>query len=108
MLRIFLSELAENKLDAILDYLVEEWSKKSSDDFFKKFEDKLNHVASFPESCTKSKKHHNLYLCVVTKQTSFLYRIKGDEIEIITVLDNRSSNKSINKEIRKYYGSLKL
>lgn len=27
MLRIFLSELAENKLDAILAYLVEEWSK---------------------------------------------------------------------------------
>lgn len=106
MLSIFLSELAVKKLAAILDFLIEEWSPKSSDGFLEKFEDKLKHVALYPESCIKSKKYSNLYLCVVTKQTSFLYRIKNDEIEVITVFDNRSSHKSINKEIRKYYGHL--
>jgi len=103
---IILSELAGEKLDAVLDYLIEEWSQKSSDDFFVKFEDKLNHIAFFPESCIKSKKHFNLHFCVVTKQTSFLYRILKEQIEVITVFDNRSSNKSIRKEIRKYYGHI--
>lgn len=106
MHNVILSELAGIKLDAVLDYLIEEWSQKSSDDFSEKFENKLNHIALYPESCIKSKKHFNLHLCIVTKQTSFLYRILHNRIEVITVFDNRSSNKSIRKEIRKYYGHI--
>lgn len=106
MHNIILSELAVKKLDSLLDYLTEEWSQKSSDDFFEKFEGKLMHISHYPESCIKSAKHSNLYLCVVTKQTSFLYRVASGKIEIITVFDNRSSNKSIQKEIRKYYGKI--
>lgn len=106
MHNVILSELAGEKLDAVLDYLIEEWSQKSSDEFSEKFEDKLKHIDLFPESCIKSKKHFNLHICIVTKQTSFLYRILRERIEVITVFDNRSSNKSIRKEIRKYYGRI--
>lgn len=106
MRTIILSELAGRKLDAILDYLMAEWSRKSSDEFLEKFEIRLLHVAAFPESCITSKRHYGLHLCVVTKQTSFLYRIKNDNLEVITVFDNRSKDNSIIKEIRKHYGNL--
>jgi len=106
MRQINLSELAGKKLDQLLDYLEEEWSVRVANNFEEMFEDKLLQVAKYPESCLKSKQFWNLHICIVTKQTSFLYRIKFNEIEVITVFDNRSSFKSITKEIRKYYGEL--
>lgn len=106
MLNIRLSDLAAKKLDGLLDYLEEEWSENVAFNFEEAFSDKLKQVLQFPESCIKSKEFFNLYFCVVTKQTSFLYRIKNGEIEVITIFDNRSSFKSITKEIRKYYGRI--
>ena len=63
-------------------------------------------ISNFPESCIESELFPDLRKCIVTKQTSFLYRIQSNEIEVITVFDNRSSFKSITKEIRKFYGKL--
>lgn len=106
MLNIRLSDLAIKKLDDLLDYLEEEWSENVAFAFEETFADKINQILKFPESCMQSKRFFNLYLCVVTKQTSFLYRINNTEIEVITVFDNRSSFTSITKEIRKYYGRI--
>lgn len=102
----YFSPLAEKKLIDLLNYLIEEWSIAAKDNFRQILDEKLHQVSYFPESCIQSKRFFNLHLCVVTKQTSFLYRIKNDEIEVITVFDNRSSFKSITKEIRKYYGGI--
>lgn len=106
MYNVRLSRLATTKLDNLLDYLEEEWSENVATVFEETFSEKLNQIAHFPDSCIQSKRFYNLHLCIVTKQTSFLYRINNNEIEVITVFDNRSSFKSITKEIRKYYGRI--
>jgi len=106
MLQIRLSDLASKKLDKLLDYLEEEWSLTVANNFEDLFGEKLSHVLKYSESCVQSKRFFNLYLCVVTKQTSFLYRINNNEIEVITVFDNRSSFTAITKEILKYYGRI--
>jgi len=54
MRQINLSELAGKKLDQLLDYLEEEWSVRIANNFEEIFEDKLLHVAKFPDSCIKS------------------------------------------------------
>ncbi|MFP9099675.1 type II toxin-antitoxin system RelE/ParE family toxin [Flavobacterium sp. RHBU_24] len=102
----YFSPLAEKKLLQLFNYLIEEWSVKVKDNFRNILDDKLEQISNYPESCIQSKRFFNLYLCVVTKQTSFLYRINNNEIEVITVFDNRSSFTSITKEIRKYYGRI--
>jgi plasmid stabilization system protein ParE len=106
MHNIRLSDLAIKKLDDLLDYLEEEWSENVAFAFEETFEERINQVLKFPESCIQSNRFYNLYLCVVTKQTSFLYRINNNEVEVITVFDNRSSFASITKEIRRYYGRI--
>lgn len=106
MREVFLSELAAGKLDNLLTYLEEEWSINISLEFLKRFEEKLNQVSHFPESCPSSERYPNLFRCVITKQTSFLYRILVDKIEIITIFDNRMNFNSLQDEIRKHYGKL--
>lgn len=102
----YFSRLAEKKLLQLFDYLIHEWSVKVKDNFRQTLDEKLDQISIYPDSCIKSKQFFNLYLCIVTKQTSFLYRVINDDIEVITVFDNRSSFKSITKEIRKFYGKL--
>ncbi|TVR39825.1 MAG: type II toxin-antitoxin system RelE/ParE family toxin, partial [Cryomorphaceae bacterium] len=40
------------------------------------------------------------FKCVVTKQTSFYYRIINDEIEIISISDNRQDPDRIEDELK--------
>lgn len=101
-----LSDLAGKKLDKLLDYLEEEWSLKIADNFEKLFSERLSHISKYAKSCIRSKQLFNLHFCVVTNKPHFYTGIKDDEIEVITIFDNRSSFKSITKEIRKYYGRI--
>ena len=87
----FLSEITEAKILDLLEYLEENWSIKVKGDFLNKLISKINQVSTLPQSCVQSKEFKGLYKCVVSKQTSFYYRInfEKEEIEIITLFDNR-------------------
>ena len=90
-MKVFLSELAEAKLLKLSEYLIERWNLKTRDKFISKLTEKINQISTQPESCPKSSEIDNLYKCVVTKQTTFYYRILSakNEIEIITIFDTR-------------------
>lgn len=88
-MKIFLSPTAEKKLILLSDFLIEKWGMNARNKFFSKQ----------PKSCIQSEKFPNLFKCVVTKQTSFFYRILENEIEIITVFDTRQNPDELVKEI---------
>ena len=101
-MKVFLSELAENKLLKLNDFLLENWDLKVRNDFINKLSSKINQILEQPESCTQSSEFKRLYKCVVTKQTTFYYRINFDkkEIEIITVFDTRQNPDKLEKDIK--------
>lgn len=105
-MKVVFSDLANKKAVEVSDYLAKEWSEKVKKDFAETLRSKIIQISSFPESCIESAVFHKLRICIVTKQTSFLYRINNNEIEVITVFDNRSSFTSVTKEIRNYYGRI--
>jgi len=92
-MKVFLSQLAESKLLKLNDFLIENWSLKVRNDFIKKLTSKITQISTNPESCPQSFKYEGLYKCVVTKQTTFYYRIDSakKEIEIITIFDSRQN-----------------
>lgn len=100
-MNVFLSELAERKLLKLSEYLLENWNLKTRDEFISKLSEKIKQISIQPDSCSKSSEFKNLYKCVVTKQTSFYYRIKWDkeEIEIITIFDTRQNPDKLKKDI---------
>jgi plasmid stabilization system protein ParE len=100
-MKVFLSELAESKLLKLSQYLLEEWNLKTRDKFISKLNDKIKQISNQPDSFPKSSEFNNLYKCVVTKQTTFFYRIIADrkEIEIITIFDTRQNPEKLKKDI---------
>ena len=98
---VFLSDLAEAKLGKLSNFLLEEWGLKTRNDFIFKLSAKINQISAQPECCPKSSEFHNLYKCVVTKQTTFYYRVQFDkrEIEIITIFDSRQNPDRLNKDV---------
>lgn len=83
----------------LLSFLESEWSVEVKNAFLEKLLNSYSKISSYPKSCVESKLRPNLYKCVVSEQTSFFYRIKEGEIEIITILDNRQNPIVIKKEL---------
>ena len=101
-MKVFLSELAESKLLKLSDYLVENWNLKVRNKFIAKLTEKINQISHQPQSCPESSEFKGLYKCVVTKQTTFYYRIIAakDEIEIITIFDTRQHLDKLEKDLK--------
>lgn len=78
-MKVFLSELAESKLLKLNDFLLENWNLKVRNDFIKKLTSKIEQISNQPKSCPQSSEFKGLYKCVVTKQTTFYYRINVDK-----------------------------
>lgn len=100
-MKVFLSELAEAKLLKLSKYLLETWNIKTRDKFILKLTAKIEQISLQPNSCPKSNKFKGLYKCVVTKQTTFYYRVLDqlEEIEIITIFDTRQNPDKLKKEM---------
>ena len=81
----------------------DEWGVKTKNQFLNKLKEKFRQLSKYPHSCIQSKEFPFLYKCVINKYASLYYRIKDDNIEIITVIDNRQDPSMISKELKKYF-----
>ncbi|MEX1000634.1 MAG: type II toxin-antitoxin system RelE/ParE family toxin [Crocinitomicaceae bacterium] len=97
----FLSPLAEAKLTLLLQYIELEFGIISRDKFFDKFKENVYTIEKFPFSCLETE-IAGIYKSVVSKQTSFYFRIRAPKIEILTISDNRQDPKSVFKELKNY------
>ncbi|HKL34871.1 MAG TPA: type II toxin-antitoxin system RelE/ParE family toxin, partial [Salegentibacter sp.] len=87
--RVVISPIAEKKLEALLEYLLVEWSLKVKTNFIKRLDDYLQIIKQEPESFPESEKVNGLRRCVITKQISMYYEFNGKEIRILTFFDTR-------------------
>lgn len=100
---VFQSPLAEKKFLDLLKYLEEEWGEKSKLTFIEKFKSSIETISILPKSFPLSQSKFGLYKCVITRQTSIYYRINNEEIEIITLMDNRRDQAKLFDELKKYF-----
>jgi Plasmid stabilization system protein len=85
--RIVFSPRAEQRLAEIVDYLYQQnLSQRFVLDYLQRFEDWLNTLLlQFPESGTPMPEFGDNIRRVVYQQYSFVYRLNGQTIEILTV-----------------------
>ncbi|NQY09108.1 MAG: type II toxin-antitoxin system RelE/ParE family toxin [Flavobacteriales bacterium] len=103
-MKVRLSPLAEEKIRNLLSFIEKEWSTKAKEEYLKKFLKSVNQISNHPNSCPQSSNPKGVFKCVVTKQSSFYYRISNDQIEIITLIDNRQDPATIRKWIKTNFG----
>ncbi|WP_026450868.1 type II toxin-antitoxin system RelE/ParE family toxin [Aequorivita capsosiphonis] len=100
-MEIFVSDIAEYKLKKLTECLLEEWGYKVKKNFLIKLNEKIKQISEYPESCPKSIVFGGIYKCVVTRQTTFFYRVNfaKKEIEIITLFDTRQDPDELKKQL---------
>ena len=77
----------------LLDYLLEEWGHGSVKKFNALLVKSLDHISENPELYQAANKRSKIRRCVISKQTSLYYRVKKQEIELITLFDTRQHPK---------------
>ena len=99
--KVYLSPVAELKLSLLHKDIGDSWGAHTKDNFLNTFTRKINLIAEYPKACPFNADFGGIYKCVVSKQTSFFYRIVINEIEVLTITDNRQNPEQIKKELKK-------
>ena len=98
-----ISDEASANIKSTIEYLKREWSEKSvqkfRDDLIKCFDS----IVANPESFLLVDSTRGIRKCKASKYSSAYYRIKEDEIEIITVFDHRRDPERL-KEVFTRFG----
>ena len=87
------SPLAEESYLNTLSQILERWTIKEAKDFEAKVESLLEKLKTQKHLCPPSGKQTNLRRCVIAPQTSLVYQIKNDVIELVAFFDNRSDHR---------------
>jgi len=97
--KLIISRLAQNKLESIFDYLLENWGKKAKQDFIKKLDKSVAAIEKNPSGFPQSAERPGIHKCVISKQSTMYYRFSSEVIVVLTVFDNRQAPNKLDKEI---------
>ena len=90
---VTISERAEKNLDKVFEYLSDNWSVKVKNDFKEKLYKEVNHLRQNPYIYQPSNIKKGVRRCFISKHNAMYYKVKGKEVEIITIHDTRSNPK---------------
>jgi plasmid stabilization system protein ParE len=87
--RIVWSDYAKEDYAQILNFLQDNFGVNTALVFLDKTEKIVEQIEIFPLSFPLSEQNPRLHKAVINKNTSLLYRIRQDEIELLFFWDNR-------------------
>ena len=86
---VVLTEIAEQDLEKVTNYLFDNWGMTVCDNFLGRFEQMCSLLSSSPGMFPMINKKKKIRKCVLTSQNTIYYREHTDKIEIITIFDTR-------------------
>ena len=93
LFNILITPEAAADVSRINQYLLDNWSERVRDNFIKKLRKSVGVIQTMPLAYPVSVTKINLRKCVISPQTSLFYTMKGDDIVIVSLLDNRMNYK---------------
>lgn len=82
------SPLARSSYIDVLEYLEQKWTWREMERFVLRTEEALAHIKTNPNLYPYSKKS-DTHKCILVKQVSLIYRVKGPVAELLVFWDNR-------------------
>lgn len=87
------SPLAEQTYLNVLSQILEKWTLREAEALEEKVESLIDKLKTHKHLCPVSKKQKSLRRCVIAPQTSLVYQINSDRIELVAFFDNRSEHR---------------
>jgi len=94
MKKIVWSADAVDDYEQNIDYLLDEWGVKETQEFIDEVKEILETISKMPELFPMSD-YRNIRKCVVRKQISILYTINDDRIELVRIWNNRQDSEKL-------------
>ena len=88
---LYWTPLALKTYRSILNQIVEKWGIVPMMKVDTKLNELLNDMKEFGKMCPVSKKK-GIHRCVLSKQTSLIYRVNNNQIELLEFIYNRSNH----------------
>lgn len=88
-LKIYWSPAAEKDLNNTLNYLQENWSKRTLIKFINKVDDLTALIAEDPKLFPLINKDLGIRKCVITRHNTIFYRVSNEKLEIVRLFDTR-------------------
>jgi len=92
-MNVVLSSKASRQLIQLFEYLEAAFSVATRRKFQQRFDKYVQAIKLIPDGFPMSPTFDGCRRCVVSKQTSIIYRVNGGTIEIVALLDNRQQSK---------------
>jgi len=94
MYQILWTPLAQSSYQQILNFTLEKWSITTVIELDHEVQKLLEKLENHQSLCPPIGENKDVRKCVISKQTSLLYRIQQDTqmIELITFVDNRANH----------------
>lgn len=89
--KIRLSDLAEDNLADILNYLAENWSNEVVFAFANRLDTHLSNIKATPHNFPIHSEEMKVRRCSLNPYHGIFYRIDGDIIHVITIFDLRQN-----------------
>ncbi|WP_109830641.1 type II toxin-antitoxin system RelE/ParE family toxin [Reichenbachiella versicolor] len=70
--KVYLSFVAEFKLESLIEYLTLNWGEKSKQKFLKELKQAVAKIESFPESCRRYDSINDIYKSVASNYLQFV------------------------------------
>jgi plasmid stabilization system protein ParE len=86
------TELANETYLNLLTYLIDNFGLLVAKKYENEVSQLLNQIQFFNKMCPQSNKNKNYFKCVINKQSSIVYKIENNIIELIAFIDNRSDH----------------
>ena len=98
-MKVEFSALADEKLQHLLLFLQENWSKSVRVNFLEAMNSTIAILAENPKAFPIVSDSHAVRRCVITSQTSILYELQNDTIYVLTLTDSRQDPTNWRKEL---------
>lgn len=87
------SKYSDEKLDSIVDYLLNNWGERSVKIFLKKIYETIELIKEFPEIGSLEYAAKNIRGIKIVKQITLFYKVTDHAIIILNFYDNRQNPK---------------
>lgn len=92
---IIWSPQSKESFENNIQHLLETWSEKEATDFIDRVEEVLRLISKHPK-VFRYLPEQEAFRCVVAKPVSLFYRLRNDQVELLTFWDNRMDPEKLN------------